>query len=197
MKKRLERNRLVYIVLGVVAVAATVALYLAGAQQAAVVGFAGVLVGSAATAVPQALDSANDRLRRTRAASVLFRSELYAYQNWIAQSLKDSRWAPAPSHIATPDHLADLAYALPEWADWQKVGRARRLTNELVGLSERSQPDTESRKHAWRTFTAINEVRVILAALDDGETKPHWATEDVRLAIALAAAKKRRWPFRR
>lgn len=191
MKKRLAFILALSVFVVVLATVGLIWLLLAGKEEA-FWALLGVGVGGAATALPQAYARRTDRLRRTRAASVLVRSELYAYQNWIAQSLKDSKWAPVPTDVAEAEHLADLAYALDTWAKWQPIGQARRYTNQLIGLAEGSRPNRESRRHAWRTFKAINRAIVVLATVDDGPSEPHEATEDVRIAVVLAAAKRRR-----
>ncbi|MDR6142375.1 hypothetical protein QE375_001929 [Microbacterium foliorum] len=144
----------------------------------------GVVVGFVITVVPQALSRDSERLRRARAASVLVRSDLFEYQNWILRSLRDSEWSPPPTDIATTEHLAELAYAMPNWKRWSKLSQARRYTNHLIRLSENSLLDHESRRHARVTFEAINETKVLLAKVDRGSRKPHADTEEVR-ALAL------------
>lgn len=187
MKRRVVVNRVLIGAFGVLAVGLLVLLHLIGNKDAFNVVF-GVVVGAAVTSIPQALSRETDRLRRTRAAAVLLRSDLYGYQEWIVESLRASRWAPTPTDMATLEHLADLAYAMPTWEKWQQLGEARRYASKLIGLSERSQPNDESRRHAWKTFEAINRARVLLAKVDDGLTRPHPATDEVRNAVALAAA---------
>ncbi|MFB4350439.1 hypothetical protein [Microbacterium sp. CR_7] len=139
----------------------------------------GLVAGAVLTVIPQAIFRGMDRARRTRAAAVLLRSDFFAYQVWIEQGLRDSKWGPTPKEISTVDHIADLAHALPDWDEWQTIGQARRYTNRMVGLSNRPEIDNETRRHGLMTFDAIDEAMEVLAKIDDGPAEPHGSRESV------------------
>ncbi len=178
MQIRLMRNTALSVASVAAAVGFLVYLWIVGNTEAAVA-VLGVVVGFIVTAVPRALSRESESFRRARAASVLVRSDLFEYQNWILRSLKASQWGPPPTDIATTEHLAELAFAISDWDRWSKISQARRYVNYLVRLSENPELTRESRRHARVTFEAINETKALLADVDDGPREDHDGTTEV------------------
>ena len=139
----------------------------------------GVVIGAAATAIPQVLTRQADRFRRNRVAAVLVRTDFYAHQEWIVHSLQKNRWLPVPQNIATPEHLATLPDAMSTWKEWEPVSQAWRFSTRLIGLSKTSEPAAEL-VSAWKSFESINRAKAALSSVDGGPSEPHRNTKFVR-----------------
>lgn len=118
----------------------------------------GVVIGAAATTLPQAFARHTDRLLRARAAARLIRSDLYAYQDWILQSVRAGDWVAPPTEIATLEHYGELAYATGPWRKWEPLSGSRRFVAQLLGDLDVLSPE-EFGKHAELTVETIDRAR--------------------------------------
>ncbi|MFI8633538.1 hypothetical protein ACIGEP_13165 [Microbacterium sp. NPDC077663] len=148
----------------------------------------GVVIGAAATTLPQAFARHTDRLLRARAAARLVRSDLYAHQDWILQSVLGKSWVAPPTEMATLEHYAELAYVTGRWKKWEPLSASRRFIAQLLGDQDTWTPE-EFIHHATEAIKAIDRARAALSKIDGGGKEPRLETkrfEAVRKAAEAA-----------
>ncbi len=160
-------------VLGALAVAAGLLVYLGLTATEEAFNLAlGIVLGTIAAAIPPFLVRRNERRARSRAAALLWRDDMYLFQDWIAKSIEAEEWAPVRPSIIGPDQIADVAQGFSRWRSWQRVSRARRWSSELTVESATKAP-AELAELAKRTFMAIEEARARLSKLTGGRPNRH------------------------